>query len=117
MESEGVLLYCSDDHISSHINEGQSFEEPTDEPTFACSNGWPSSWNSVEDPIIHVSDNSWDQPPFGNVSEQPPIYGGSSSSQHAYTDDGGYILEIQGTPPSMQVDDEWFNKEQTPDQP
>ncbi|KAL4369185.1 hypothetical protein GQ457_05G030440 [Hibiscus cannabinus] len=102
-------------HLTSEF--GQSFEEPTYEPTFACSSGWSSSWNSVEDPIIHVSDNLWDQPPFGNVSEQPPIYGGNSSSQHAYTDDEGYIPEIQGTPPSIQVDDEWFNEEQTPDQP
>ncbi|KAK8558575.1 hypothetical protein V6N12_041876 [Hibiscus sabdariffa] len=84
---------------------GQSFEEPTDEPNFE---GWPSSWNSVEDPSIHVSDNPWEQPSFGYVSEQPPMYGGSSSSQPAYTDDGA---------PSMQVDDQWFNDEQTPDPP
>ncbi|KAK9041483.1 hypothetical protein V6N11_016583 [Hibiscus sabdariffa] len=108
---------------------GQSFEEPTDEPNFE---GWPSSWNSVEDSSIHVSNNSWEQPSFGNVLEQHPIYGGSSSSQPAYTDDGGYIPQMdytsiigssfhpeqmQGTPPSMQMDDQWFNDEQTPDPP
>ncbi|KAK8508253.1 hypothetical protein V6N12_019432 [Hibiscus sabdariffa] len=108
---------------------GQSFEEPTDEPNFE---GWPSSWNSVEDSSIHVSNNPWEQPSFGYVSEQPPMYGGSSSSQHAYTDDGGYIPQIDytsitgssfhpeqmhGTPPSMQMDDQWFNDEQTPDPP
>ncbi|KAK8717096.1 hypothetical protein V6N13_044377 [Hibiscus sabdariffa] len=113
-------LRCSKHrHLTSEF--GQSFEEPTDEPTneptFACFIGWSSSWNSVEDPVIHVSDNPWDQPTFGNVSEQPPTYGGSLSSQHAYTDDGGNIPEIQGTPHSMQVDDQWFNEEQTPDQP
>ncbi|KAK9024702.1 hypothetical protein V6N11_004860 [Hibiscus sabdariffa] len=42
-------------------------------------------------PPIHVSNNLWEQPPFSNVSEQPPLYGGMSSSQHAYTDDRGYI--------------------------
>ncbi|KAK8526148.1 hypothetical protein V6N13_017206 [Hibiscus sabdariffa] len=60
------------------------------------------------------------------------MYGGGSSSQPAYTDDGGYIPQMDytsitgssyhpeqmhGTPPSMQVDDQWFNDEQTPDQP
>ncbi|KAK8552921.1 hypothetical protein V6N13_055699 [Hibiscus sabdariffa] len=129
MTSEVVLLYRNDEHISSHIDEGQSFEEPTDEPNFE---GWPSSWNSVEDSSIHVSNNPWEQPSFGYVSEQPPMYGGSSSSQHAYTDDGGYIPQIDytsitgssfhpeqmhGTPPSMQMDDQWFNDEQTPDPP
>ncbi|KAK8593383.1 hypothetical protein V6N12_045465 [Hibiscus sabdariffa] len=108
---------------------GQSFEEPTDKPDFE---GWSSSWNSVEDPSIHVSNNPWEQPSFGYVSEQPPMYGDSSSSQPAYTDDGGYIPQtdytsitgssfhpeqIQGTPPSMQMDDQWFNDEQTPDPP
>ncbi|KAK8599467.1 hypothetical protein V6N13_077388 [Hibiscus sabdariffa] len=108
---------------------GQSFEEPIDdpydEPNFDRSRGWPSSWDSVEE-----------QPSFGNVwnsvEEQPPMYGGGSSSQPAYTDDGGYIPQMDytsitgssyhpeqmhGTPPSMQVDDQWFNDEQTPDQP
>ncbi|KAK8482693.1 hypothetical protein V6N11_069411 [Hibiscus sabdariffa] len=70
---------------------GQSFEEPTDEPNFE---GWPSSWNSVEDSSIHVSNNPWEQPSFGYVSEQPPMYGGSSSSQPVYTDDGGYIHRL-----------------------
>ncbi|KAK8682734.1 hypothetical protein V6N13_055108 [Hibiscus sabdariffa] len=87
MTSEGVLLYRSDEHISSHIDEGQGFEEPTDEPNFDCSRGWHSSWNSVEDPSIHVSNNPWEQPSFGNVSKQPPLYGSNSSSQPAYTDD------------------------------
>ncbi|KAK8633506.1 hypothetical protein V6N13_014351 [Hibiscus sabdariffa] len=68
---------------------GQSFEEPTDEPNFDCSRGWPSSWNSAEEPSIHVSNNPWEQPSFGNVSKQPPMYGGCSFSQSAYTDDGG----------------------------
>ncbi|KAK9034334.1 hypothetical protein V6N11_050502 [Hibiscus sabdariffa] len=60
------------------------------------------------------------------------MYGGSSSSQHAYTDDGGYIPQMDytsitgssfhpeqmhGTPPSMQMDDQWFNDEQTPNPP
>ncbi|KAK8998990.1 hypothetical protein V6N11_070169 [Hibiscus sabdariffa] len=108
---------------------GQSFEEPIDdpydEPNFDRSRGWPSSCDSVEE-----------QPSFGNVwnsvEEQPPMYGGGSSSQPAYTDDGGYIpqmdytsitgssyhpKQMHGTPPSMQVDDQWFNDEQTPDQP
>ncbi|KAK8482102.1 hypothetical protein V6N11_066681 [Hibiscus sabdariffa] len=107
---------------------GQSSEEPTDEPNFE---GWPTSWDSVENPPIHVSNNPWMQPSFGYVSEQPPMYGGSSSSQHAYTDDGGYIPQMdytsiigssfheqmQGTPPSMQMDDQRFNDEQTPDPP
>ncbi|KAK9045502.1 hypothetical protein V6N11_051412 [Hibiscus sabdariffa] len=87
--------------------------------------GWPSSWDSVEE-----------QPSFGNVwnsvEEQPPMYGGGSSSQPAYTDDRGYIPQMDytsitgssfhpeqmhGTPPSMQVEDQWFNDEQTPHQP
>ncbi|KAK8998437.1 hypothetical protein V6N11_083828 [Hibiscus sabdariffa] len=70
---------------------GQSFEEPTDELNFDRSKGWHSSWNSVEGPSIYVSNNPWEQPLFGNVSKQPPMYGGSSSSQPTYTDDGGYI--------------------------
>ncbi|KAK8657964.1 hypothetical protein V6N13_036181 [Hibiscus sabdariffa] len=129
MASEGVLLYRGDEHISSHIDDGQSFEEPIDdpydEPNFDRSRVWPSSWDSVEE-----------QPSFGNVwnsvEEQPPMYGGGSSSQPAYTDDGGYIPQMDytsitgssyhpeqmhGTPPSMQVDDQWFNDEQTPYQP
>ncbi|KAL4271887.1 hypothetical protein GQ457_13G010540 [Hibiscus cannabinus] len=83
-------------------------------------------------PPIHVSNNSGDQSSFGNVSEQPPMYGGSSSSQPAYTDDGGYIPQMDytsiigssfhleqmhGTPPAIQLDDQWFNDEETPDQP
>ncbi|KAK8579348.1 hypothetical protein V6N13_142556 [Hibiscus sabdariffa] len=117
-------------HLTSEF--GKRSEEPTDEPNFNCSSGWQSSWNSMEDPSIHVSNNLWEQPPFGNVSEQPPIYGGSSSSQHAYTDDRGYIPQMDytsiigssfhpeqmnDTPPSMQVDDQWFNDEQTLYQP
>ncbi|KAK8538953.1 hypothetical protein V6N13_022093 [Hibiscus sabdariffa] len=165
MAYEGVLLYRSDQHISSHIDEGQideqrirrrgqkikepsnniqyylqvaeyyswylenekpflvsvevgnkwredprcskhrqltsefgqSFEETTDEPNFDSSTVWPSSWDSVEDPPIHVSNNSWGQSSFGNVSEQPPMYGGSSSSQPAYTDDGEYIPQMDCT--------------------
>ncbi|KAK8701849.1 hypothetical protein V6N13_020227 [Hibiscus sabdariffa] len=94
-------LRCSKHrHLTSEF--GQSFEEPTDEPTFACSSGWPSLWNSMEDPLIHVRNHPWEQPPFSNVLEQPPMYDGRSSSQHAYTDDG---------------DDQSFNDEQTPDQP
>ncbi|KAK9018716.1 hypothetical protein V6N11_033763 [Hibiscus sabdariffa] len=73
----------------------ESFEEPEDEPNFDCSSGWQSSWNSVEDPSIHIGNNPWEQPPFGNVSEQPPMYGGSSSSQHAYTDDMGYCNTLK----------------------
>ncbi|KAL4332806.1 hypothetical protein GQ457_07G003670 [Hibiscus cannabinus] len=111
---------------------GQSFEETTDEPNFDSSRVWPSSWDSVEDPPIHVINNSWGQSSFGNVSEQPLMYGGSSSSQPAYTNDGEYIPQVDcmtiagssfhpeqmyGTPPSMQVDDQWFNDEQTTDQP
>ncbi|KAK8972307.1 hypothetical protein V6N11_013660 [Hibiscus sabdariffa] len=76
---------------------GQSFEETTDEPNFDSSTVWPSSWDSVEDPPIHVSNNSWGQSSFGNVSEQPPMYGGSSSSQPAYTDDGEYIPQMDCT--------------------
>ncbi|KAK8674753.1 hypothetical protein V6N13_032856 [Hibiscus sabdariffa] len=197
MESQGVLLYRSDEHISSHINDeqideqrirrrgqkikeplnyiqyylqvaeyyewylengkpflvsveagnkwrenpqcskhrqltsefGQSFEEPTDdpydEPNFDHSRDWPTSWDLVEE-----------QPPFGtswnSVEEQPPMYASGSSSQPTYTDDGGYIPQMDdtsivgssfhpeqmhGTPPSMQGDDQWFNDEQTPDQP
>ncbi|KAK8613696.1 hypothetical protein V6N13_101453 [Hibiscus sabdariffa] len=197
MASEGVLLYRSNEHISSHINDGQideqrirgrgqkikeplnhiqyylqvaeyyswylenekpflvsveaenkwredprcskyrqltsefgqSFEEPTDdpydEPNFDRSRGWPSSWDSVEEQPSFV--NVWN-----SVEEQSPMYGGGSSSQPAYTDDGGYIPQMDytsitgssfhpeqmhGTPPSMQVDDQWFNDEQTSDQP
>ncbi|KAL4332224.1 hypothetical protein GQ457_07G045710 [Hibiscus cannabinus] len=73
---------------------GQSSEEPTDEPNFE---GWPTSWDSVENPPIHVSNNPWMQPSFGYVSEQPPMYDDSSSSQHAYTDDGGYIPQMDYT--------------------
>ncbi|KAK8489246.1 hypothetical protein V6N11_083625 [Hibiscus sabdariffa] len=73
---------------------GQSFEEPIDdpydEPNFDRSRVWPSSWDSVEE-----------QPSFGNVwnsvEEQPPMCGGGSSSQHAYTDDGGYIPQMDYT--------------------
>ncbi|KAK8536158.1 hypothetical protein V6N13_108346 [Hibiscus sabdariffa] len=94
MASEGVLLYRGDEHISSHIDDGQSFEEPIDdpydEPNFDRSRVWPSSWDSVEE-----------QPSFGNVwnsvEEQPPMCGGGSSSQHAYTDDGGYIPQMDYT--------------------
>ncbi|KAK8575452.1 hypothetical protein V6N12_063125 [Hibiscus sabdariffa] len=108
---------------------GQSFEEPTDdpydEPNFDRSRVWPSSWDSVEEQPS--SDNVWN-----SGEEQPPMYGGGSSSQPAYTDDGGYIPQMDytsitdssyhpeqmyGTPPSMQVGDQWFNDEQTPDQP
>ncbi|KAK8497288.1 hypothetical protein V6N12_000199 [Hibiscus sabdariffa] len=121
-------LRCSK-HRQLTSEFGQSFEEQTDEPNFE---GWPSSWNSIKDSSIHVSNNPWEQPSFGYVSEQPPMYGGSSSSQPAYTDDGGYIPQMdytsitgssfhpeqmQGTPPSMQMDDQWFNDEQTPDPP
>ncbi|KAK8479894.1 hypothetical protein V6N11_074088 [Hibiscus sabdariffa] len=108
---------------------GQSFEEstddPYDEPNFDCSRGWPSSWDSVEEQPSFI--NVWN-----SVEEQSLMYGGGSSSQPAYTDDGGYIPQMdytsitgssfhpeqmRGTPPSMQVDDQWFNDEQTPDQP
>ncbi|KAK8627707.1 hypothetical protein V6N13_135310 [Hibiscus sabdariffa] len=107
----------------------QSFEEltddPYDEPNFDRSRDWPTSWDLVEE-----------QPPFGtswnSVEEQPSMYASGSSSQPTYTDDGGYIPQMDdtsitgssfhleqmhGTPPSMQVDDQWFNDEQTPDQP
>ncbi|KAK8659044.1 hypothetical protein V6N13_029259 [Hibiscus sabdariffa] len=121
---------------------GQSFEEPIDdpynEPNFDCSRGWPSSWDSVEEQpsFGNVWNSVEEQPSFGNVwnsvEEQPPMYGGGSPSQPAYTNDGGYIQQMDytsitgssyhpeqmhGTPPSMQVDDQWFNDEQTPDQP
>ncbi|KAK9020126.1 hypothetical protein V6N11_054619 [Hibiscus sabdariffa] len=117
---------------SKHRHLTSEFGQSSEEPNFDCSSGWPSSWNSVEDPSIHVSNNPWEQPPFGNVSEQPPMYCGNSSSQHAYTDDGGSIPQMDymsitdslfipeqmhGTPPSMQLDDQRFNDEQTPDQP
>ncbi|KAK8555088.1 hypothetical protein V6N13_103818 [Hibiscus sabdariffa] len=108
---------------------GQSFEEPTDdpydEPNFDRSRDWPTSWDLGEE-----------QPPFStswnSVEEQPPMYASGSSSQSTYIDDGGYIPQMDdtsitgssfhpeqmhGTPPSMQVDDQWFNDEQTPDQP
>ncbi|KAL4333527.1 hypothetical protein GQ457_07G014950 [Hibiscus cannabinus] len=115
---------------------GPSFEEPTDdpydEPNFDRSRGWPSSWDSVEEQpsFGNVWNSVEEQPSFGNVwnsmEEQPPMYGGGSSSQPAYTDDGGYIPQMDytsitglsyhpeqmhGTPPSMQVDDQWFNDE------
>ncbi|KAK8660994.1 hypothetical protein V6N13_051896 [Hibiscus sabdariffa] len=186
MASERVLLYRSDEHISSRIDEGQMEEqrircrghkikEPSevqipvefslagrwrhnlrnvgvvhnnvrdiivliqtigkDQHIHSVHQGrfdenwtmnWQSSWNSMEDPSIHVSNNPWEQLPFGNVSEQPPMYGDSSYSQLAYTDDRRYIPQMDYTsiigssfypeqmhctPPSMQVDDQWFNNE------
>ncbi|KAK8983919.1 hypothetical protein V6N11_009701 [Hibiscus sabdariffa] len=134
-------LRCSK-HRQLTSEFGQSFEEPTDdpydEPNFDCSRGWPSSWDSVEEQpsFGNVWNSVEEQPSFSNVwnsvEEQPPMYGGGSSSQPAYSDDGGYIPQMDytsitdssyhpeqmyGSPPSMQVDDQWFNDEQTPDQP
>ncbi|KAK9008514.1 hypothetical protein V6N11_075404 [Hibiscus sabdariffa] len=190
MESQGVLLYRSDEHISppparQHIHsayrgrfdenwtvkqanlisvweerhtrwaedlsplEDNDFEFNTEYYEWYLENGkpflvfveagnkwrenpqcskhrdWPTSWDLVEE-----------QPPFGtswnSVEEQPSMYASGSSSQPTYTDDGGYIPQMDdtsitgssfhleqmhGTPPSMQVDDQWFNDEQTPDQP
>ncbi|KAK8628377.1 hypothetical protein V6N13_064085 [Hibiscus sabdariffa] len=214
MTSEGVLLYRDDEHISSHIDDGQPYANPTimvciPESVLQCrtfwgavvplinfgvveyqcggrvlrqfnypqpiprppparqhihsahrgkfdenwivkqadfisvweerhTRGWPSSWDSVEEQpsFGNVWNSVEEQPSLGNVwnsvEEQPPMYGGGSSSQPAYTDDGGYIPQMDytsitgssyhpeqmhGTPPSMQVDDQWFNDEQTPDQP
>ncbi|KAK8661000.1 hypothetical protein V6N13_051902 [Hibiscus sabdariffa] len=106
-----------DQHIHS-VHQGRFDENWT--------MNWQSSWNSMEDPSIHVSNNPWEQLPFGNVSEQPPMYGDSSYSQLAYTDDRRYIPQMDYTsiigssfypeqmhctPPSMQVDDQWFNNE------
>ncbi|KAK8580765.1 hypothetical protein V6N12_071017 [Hibiscus sabdariffa] len=86
---------------------GQSFEEPIDdpydEPNFDRSRGWPSSWDSVEEQpsFGNVWNSVKEQPSFGNVwnsvEEQPPMYGGGSFSQPAYTDDGGYIPQMDYT--------------------